>query len=174
MFYSNILKGGVTMKRIEINNAKEAKEIIKAEIKKTNEGRFQHRLHSILLICEGRRCAEIATLFKDGLRTIQYWAKRFNEDGINGLRDAVRPGRRACLSEEAKEVLKQDLRGSPREFGYLQNLWDGKLLSHHLKHRFNVKLKVRRCQVLFHELDFRRRKPRPVIAKADQEAQGGI
>jgi transposase len=103
--------------------------------------------------------------------TIQYWAKRFNEDGVEGLRDAARPGRRSCLSEEYKEILEQDLRRPPREFEYSQNLWDGKLLSYHLKQKFNVELKVRRCQTLFHELGFRRRKPRPVIAKADKEAQ---
>lgn len=124
-----------------------------------------------MLICEGKTCAEVAALFSDGLRTVQYWAKRFNEDGVEGLRDAARPGRRARLSEEYKEILAQDLRRPPREFEYSQNLWDGKLLSYHLKQKFNVELKVRRCQTLFHELGFRRRKPRPVIAKADKEAQ---
>jgi transposase len=159
------------MKRITIRNADKAKAIIQAEIQQTDEARFQHRLHCVLLICNEKTCAEVAAFFGDGLRTIQYWAKRFNEGGIEGLRDSARPGRRASLSEEDKEVLAQNLRHSPREFGYSQNLWDGKLLRYHLKQCFNVDLKVRRCQTLFHELGFRRRKPRPVIAKADQEAQ---
>lgn len=159
------------MKRITIDNAEEVRPIIQAEIQRTDETRFQHRLHCILLITDGKTCAEVATLFSDGLRTVQYWAKRFNEDGIEGLRDAARPGRKARLSDEEREVLAQDLRHLPGDFGYSQNLWDGKLLSHHLKQKFSVGLKVRRCQTLFHELGFRRRKPRPVIAKADQEAQ---
>ena len=159
------------MKPIIIKNAEAAKAIIKEQIQRTDEARYQHRLHCVLLICEGKTCAEIAALFGDGLRTVQYWAKRFNEDGIRGLRDAARPGRRARLSDRAKEALAQDLRHLPREFGYSQNLWDGKLLKHHLKQKFQVELKVRRCQTLFHELGFRRRKPRPVIAKADQEGQ---
>jgi len=159
------------MKRITIDNAEEVKPIIQAEIQRTDETRFQHRLHCILLIADGKRCAEIAALFSDGLRTVQYWAKRFNEDGVEGLRYAARPGRKARLSDEERKVLAQDLRRLPGDFGYSQNLWDGKLLSHHLKEKFNVELKVRRCQNLFHELGFRRRKPRPVIAKADQETQ---
>ncbi len=80
-------------------------------------------------------------------------------------------GRIARLFPEDKEVLAQDLRSFPRELGYTQNLWDGKLLSHHLKEKFNIELKIRQCQNLFHQLGFRRRKPRPVIAKADPEAQ---
>lgn len=159
------------MKRITIDNAEEVKPIIQAEIQRTDETRFQHRLHCILLITDGKTCAEVAALFSDGLRTVQYWAKRFNEDGIDGLRDAARSGRKARLSDEESEVLAQDLRRPPGDFGYSQNLWDGKLLSHHLKQKFDVELKVRRCQSLFHKLGFRRRKPRPVIAKADQKAQ---
>ena len=159
------------MRRITVANPEEAKEIIQAEIRKTDESRLQHRLHCMLLICVGKTCAEVAALFGDSLRAVQYWVRRFNEAGIESLRDAYRPGRRSRLSQEDKEILAQELRRSPREFGYSQNLWDGKLLSHHIKEKFGVELKVRQCQNLFHQLGFRRRKPRPVIARADQEAQ---
>ena len=159
------------MRRITIRNVDEAKTIIQAEIQQTDEARYQHRLHCVLLVCSGKTCADVSALFGDSLRSVQHWAKRFNENGIEGLRDAARPGRRASLSDEDKELLAQHLRGSPREFGYSQNLWDGKLLSYHLKQKFHIELKVRRCQTLFHELGFRRRKPRPVIAKADKKAQ---
>ena len=125
----------------------------------------------MLLICDGKACAEVGTLFGDSLRAVEYWVKRFNKAGIDGLRDATRLGRNPRLLPEGKDILAHDLRCSPREFGYTQNLWDGKLLSHHLKEKFNVELKVRQCQNLFHQLGFRRRKPRPVIAKADPEAQ---
>ncbi len=113
----------------------------------------------------------MVALFGDSLRVVQYWVKRYNEAGIDGLRDPPRLGRKPRLLSADKDVLAQDLRCSPREFGYTQNLWDGKILSHHLKEKFNVELKVRQCQNLFHQLGFRRRKPRPVIAKADIEAQ---
>ena len=161
------------MRRVTIENIEEAKAIIRAEIHRTNETRLQHRLHCILLICDGRTCADVVALFGDSLRAVQYWVKRYNEAGIEGLRDPTRLGRKPRLLAD-KDVLAQDLRRSPREFGYTQNLWDGKILSHHLKEKFSVELKVRQCQNLFHQLGFRRRKPRPVIAKADIEVQEGI
>ena len=34
---------------------------------------------------------------------------------------------------------------------------------------YGVSIGVRQCQNLLHKLDFRLRKPRPVIAKADEE-----
>ena len=46
-----------------------------------------------------------------------------------------------------------------------------KLLSHHLKARHGVALKVRQCQRLFGQLGFRLRKPRPQIAQADPVRQ---
>ena len=159
------------MRRVTIRDPEEAKGIIRNEIHSTNETRFQHRLHCILLICYGKTCADVAALFGDSLRTVQYWVKRYNEAGVDGLRDPTRVGRNPKLLLGDKDVLAQDLRCSPRELGYTQNLWDGKLLSHHLKEKFHVELKVRQCQYLFHQLGFRRRKPRPVIAKADKEAQ---
>jgi len=72
---------------------------------------------------------------------------------------------------ELREKLERDLRLHPRDLGYEQNLWDGKLLSHHLRQRYATELGVRQCQRLFRSLGFRRRKPRPVIAQADPEAQ---
>jgi transposase len=159
------------MRRIIIKNPEEAKAVIRAEIHSTNETRLQHRLHCILLVCDGKTSADVVALFGDSLRTIQYWIKRYNEAGIEGLRDPIRMGRVPRLLPEDKEILAQDLRSSPRELGYTQNLWDGKLLSYHLKRKFNIELKIRQCQNMFHHLGFRRRKPRPVIARSDPEAQ---
>jgi transposase len=153
------------MKRLVIHKAKQAMGIIQDEIQSTDETRYQHRLHCILLIADGKTCAEVSSLFKDGLRTVQYWTKRFNEDGIDGLRDNVKPGRKARLFDKDKVTLSQDLRRPPSDFGYSQNLWDGKLLSHHLKQKFDVELKIRRCQSLFHEFYFRRRKPRLLLPR---------
>jgi transposase len=159
------------MRRVTIINPEKTKAVIRDEIRRTNETRLQHRLHCILLVCDERTCADVVALFGDSLRAVQYWVKRYNEAGINGLRDPIRVGRNPRLLLENEAILAQDLRRSPRELGYTQNLWDGKLLSHHLKEKFNVELKVRQCQNIFHQLGFRRRKPRPVIAKVDMKYQ---
>ena len=68
-------------------------------------------------------------------------------------------------------AINSDLRKNPVEFGYDQNLWDGKLLMHHISEKFHTEIGVRACQMVFHRLEFRRRKPRSVIAKGDPEKQ---
>ena len=66
------------------------------------------------------------------------------------------------------------MRRSPREFGFVQTLWDGNLLAEHLRQSYQVTLGTRQCQRLFGQMGFRLRKPRPVIAKADPEAQAAF
>ena len=74
------------MKKAVIANARETNRVLKAEIRRTQQGRFQHRLHCVMLVCAGKSCREVASLFGDSTRTVQYWIKRYNENGINGLR----------------------------------------------------------------------------------------
>ena len=46
--------------------------------------------------------------------------------GLAGLREGKRPGRPGCLSPSQEEELRKDLLFYPREFGYDQNIWDGR------------------------------------------------
>ena len=82
--YNRLQKEESIMRRVTIKNPEEAKAVLMAEIHRTNETRLQHRLHCILLICDGKSCAEVVALFGDSLRAVQYWVKRYNEAGIEG------------------------------------------------------------------------------------------
>lgn len=159
------------MHRLQVTDADVMRLAIQQEIERTEEARYDHRLHGLLLICQGFSCAEVAQIFGCAVRTVHYWVRRFEQDGFGGLREGKRPGRPPRLDEAMRQQLGQDLRRSPRDLGYSQNLWDGKLLSFHLQEVYEVKMGVRQCQRLFHQLGFRLRKPRPLIAKADPQAQ---
>jgi transposase len=159
------------MRRLEISDADVMQVAIQQEIVRSEESRYDHRLHGVLLVCSGLSTYEVAELFGQSARTVQYWVRRFEQRGFAGLQEAERPGRPAALDASALRQVGKDLRRDPRELGYTQSQWDGKLLSHHLDAAYDVGLGVRQCQRLFRQLDFRRRKPRPLIAKADPEAQ---
>lgn len=159
------------MRKLEIKDAGIMRVAVQQEIQRSPDARYDHRLHGVLLLCTGMSCYDVANLFGHSARTVEYWAERFERSGFAGLEEIPRPGRPAALDERAVHTVGQHLRRSPREFGYEQNLWDGKLLSHHLEKKLLVHLGVRQCQRLFTELGFRRRKPRPIIAQADPELQ---
>lgn len=159
------------MRKLEISNAEMVRLAIQQEIMKNEESRYNHRFHGLLLLCKGYSCYEVADIMGHSPRTVEYWVRNFEKHGFAGLSDNPRPGRPPALKDALKRAIEKDLRTDPRELGYPQTMWDGKLLSHHLLSAYRVKLGVRQCQRWFKKLGFRRRKPRPVIAKADPEKQ---
>ena len=159
------------MRKLKIQDARIMQMAVHDEIARSEESRYDHRLHGILLACQDLSCYEVAEILGHSPRTIQYWVQRFEKSGFAGLQERERQGRPTSLSEEMLEQIGKDLRNSPGEFKYSQNLWDGKLLSHHLATHYDIEIGVRQCQRVFHKLGFRRRKPRGVIANADPEAR---
>lgn len=159
------------MRKLEIEDAEIMKIALQQEIIRSDESRYDHRLHGVLLVSQGFSCYEVGTMLGHTPKTIETWINQFNARGFAGLQEDLKSGRPSSLNETMISGINSDLRNNPRNFGYSQNLWDGKLLSHHIEKVYNVKLGVRQCQRLFNKLGFRLRKPRPVIAKADEEAQ---
>lgn len=159
------------MKRLKIQDNKIMHVAIQQEILRSEDARYDHRLHGVLLVSKGHSCYEVGDMLGHDATTIQRWANDFNEKGFAGLYDGEREGRPASLNVRQWERLNRDLRKHPSIFKYEQNLWDGKLLAHHLMEKYDITLGVRQCQRVFHKLGFRRRKPRPLIAQADPVAQ---
>jgi transposase len=162
------------MKKLQISDTEVMSIAIRQEIERNDESRYDHRLHGVLLVANGMAARQAALWLNESERTVQRWVNRFEQSGFAGLQEGERPGRPKRLDEEQWQRLEQDLRRDPREFGFAQTLWDGKLLAEHLRRRYRVKLGVRQCQRLFRQMGFRLRKPRPVIAKADPAAQAAF
>ena len=144
------------------------------EIRRSEESRYDHRLHGVLLVAQGMTCPEVARLLGDSRRTVEYWVHRFEAEGLAGLREGERPGRPRRLSEQQFKLLSAALRLPPRDFGLEGNFWDGKLVAAYLEREHGVALGVRQCQRLFRQLGFRLRKPRPVIAHGDPVQQAAV
>ena len=159
------------MKKLEVQDSDIMRIAIQQEIIRSEEARYDNKLHGVLLACNGMSCEEIAEVLGRGIRTIHYWIRRFNLNGFAGLREEEGRGRPNRLTEVEIKAINVDLRHTPEECGYSQAMWDGKLLSHYLNVKYGKTLGIRQCQRLFRKFGFRLRKPRPVIAKADPEQQ---
>jgi len=155
------------MRKLQIRDAEVMKVAIQQEIGRSEESRYDHRLHGVLLVANGQSCHGVAELFGEDPTTVQRWVRRFEKRGFEGLRDGERSGRRRSLDERQWRQLQRDLRRDPEQFGHSQGLWDGRLLSAHLEKHYGIDLGVRQCQRMFHQMGFRLRKPRPQVAQAD-------
>jgi transposase len=155
------------MRKLQIEDAEVMKIALQQEIGRSEESRYDHRLHGVLLVANGQSCRGVAQLFGEDATTVQRWVRRFEEHWFEGLRDGERTGRPGSLDERQWQKLQRDLRRDPEQFGHPQGLWDGRLLSAHLKKHYQIDLGVRQCQRMFRQMGFRLRKPRPQVAQAD-------
>jgi transposase len=152
------------MKPLTISDAEQVILSLQEEIQRSEESRYDHRLHGVLLVAQGMTCPEVARLLGDAPRTVEYWVRRYEEKGLGGLQEGDRPGRPRRLNPQQIRGINRVLRESPRFAGMEVNLWDGKTLSAWIARQYGIPLGVRQCQRLFRQQGFRLRKPRPLLA----------
>ena len=131
------------------------------EIRRSEEARYDHRLHSVLLVAQGQSCSEVANSLGDSVRSVQYWVQRYEDRGFSGLQTEEKSGRPRLLTSQHLIRIEQVLRGSPRDSGMSVNLWDGKTLSAWIDRTLKVKIGVRQCQRMFRQLGLEVKKAAP-------------
>ena len=159
------------MKRLKIPDVETFIAAIQDEISHTAEGRYYHRLHVVLHALKETSCYEAARIYGHSPRSVYNWIHRLITKGLAGLREGEHPGRPRKLSLLQQKQLRKHLLLSPREFTYDQNIWDGPLISYHLKEQYSVHLRVRQCQNVLHRLGFTLQRSRRQAAKADPAKQ---
>lgn len=91
-------KEGCTMRRLGIADAGVMEIALENEILRSEEARYDHRLHGVLLICRGLSCYEVGEMFGQHSTTIQRWVQKFEHHGFHGLEDYMKPGRPGRLT----------------------------------------------------------------------------
>src|SRR6516162_9903567 len=148
------------MKIVTIDDAENVILGLQDEIRRSEESRYDHRLHGVLLVAHGMNCCQVADILGDAPRTVAYWVERFEQKGLGGLHEGSRSGRPSKLNAHQIADLQKVLRGKPSEVGLSGNLWDGKTMSAYLRSKHRVQLGPRQCRRLLREWDFRYREPK--------------
>jgi len=111
------------MKIVTIDDAENVILGLQDEIRRSEESRYDHRLHGVLLVAYGMNCCQVADLLGDAPRTVAYWVERFEEKGLGGLHEGSRSGRPSKLDAHQIADLQRVLRGKPSDVGLSGNLW---------------------------------------------------
>lgn len=156
------------MRKLQIDDSGVMRIAIQQEIGRSEESRYDHRLHGLLLLAAGHSCREVAELFGEDDTTVQRWVHRVQQGGLQALRESERPGRPRSLDTERWRQLRTDLEKSPRDFGLTAAHWDGISLAEHLRRRFGVQLGVRQCQRIFRQMSLGARGALAGASRSDQ------
>lgn len=160
------------MQKLKIINPKQIEQQIYEYLHKSDEAKYIHRLHGILLLLnnEENNCSNVASLFKNSPRSLSNWIHQINESGsIEVLKDKPRSGRKPKLNDYQLGHIRTILQLHPSEVNITANIWDGKSLSFYIQREFEVNLQVRQCQRLFRKLGFSLKRARPIVAKGNPE-----
>src|ERR1700694_2140685 len=83
---------------------------LQQEIQRSEESRYDHRLHGVLLVAQGMTCPEVARVLGDAPRSVEYWVHRFQEKGLGGLTEGERSGGPSRLNEKQIQEINRVLR----------------------------------------------------------------
>jgi transposase len=110
--------------------------------------RLLHRLHCVAVVLKGYSSSESARIYGDSPRAVAYWVKRFNQDGLHGLKEESRPGRPSKLNaaqfKKLKTLLNKSKGKSKRE--------NAEMLSAYILKEFKISLTPRQCWRILNRL----------------------
>jgi transposase len=104
-------------------------------------------------------------------QTLGGWVHRYNEEGVEGLRDRPRPGRPCALDEGQQAALKALVLKGPKLERDGCVAWRARDLCDVVERRFGVRYREAGMLRLLKGLDLSWQKARPVHPEADLVAQ---
>jgi transposase len=107
----------------------------------TPRERLLHRLHSIVLVLNGRSASEVAGIYGDSPRAVAYWVSRFKEEGIAGLEEHQRPGRPSKLDARQVKTLQTFLKRAKHKSKPI----NARALAAFIVSEFGISLTARQC-----------------------------
>lgn len=119
--------------------------IIRKEFRCSEEARYIHRLHGVLLVLLGLSTVKAGKLLGDPQRTVAHWVGQWRAHGLDGLRDAEKAGRPSALTPKQKDALVIALQQSPKELGFEGDSWTGAFVASLLQKRYGITLSPRQC-----------------------------
>ena len=121
--------------------------IIRREFRRSEEARYIHRLHGVLLVLLGSSTVEAGKLLGVPQRTIAHWVIEFKQRGFDGLVEAKKTGRPALLNLRQQKTLFLALKKSPTDVGLTGDRWTGARVAEFLKTRAHTGHTVRPCDM---------------------------
>lgn len=139
-------------------------------VNSTKDAKYQHKVEMVNLVLSGLTPSYLSSYCGDSKGTITLWVKIADEQGFEALKAKAKTGRPPKLTSEQvaeiRGVLEED---DSKKYGY--NVWDGPSLSAYIEKTYEVKLCVRQCQRLLHNLGFSLVRPQTFPSKGEQNEQ---
>ena len=144
---------------------------LRAAARRTDDSDQARRLLALALVMEGSTRTVAARSAGMDRQTLRDWVIRYNDEGVEGLRDRPRSGRPGQLSQEQLAELARLVEAGPDIDVHGVVRWRCVDLQAQIKQRFEVEISERHVGRLLKRLQFTRLSVRPRHPEADAAAQ---
>ena len=128
------------------------------------------RIRAVIMAMRGRDAPTIAEDMGRSRRAVQEWVRWYNQEGLDALRDAPRPGQPRKLTPAQETALCAWLDAGPDQEAR-ECCRRGPEIRRHVEATFGVKYSVPGAYSMLHRLGYSALVPRPVHRKTDAAAQ---
>jgi len=144
---------------------------LRREAGRCRDARAARRMLALALVLEGASREEAARAAGMDRQTLRDWVHRYNEEGLAGLRDRRRSGRKPRLTPEQEAELATAVEHGPDPDRDGVVRWRRVDLQALIEARFGARLHERTVGKVLRRLGFARLSVRPRHPKADEAAQ---
>jgi len=138
----------------------------------TKDPRLRTRAQMVLLCAEqSRKVPEIAVIVRESEVTVQRWLRRYLAEGVEGLKDAPRPGRTATVTEAYRAELLTAVRRRPRRLGLPYSLWTLQRLADYLAEKTGLRVSDETVRQTLKKAGIVLSRPQHKISSPDPEYQ---
>jgi len=161
------------MKPIRIPTLSQAQQVeLETLYRTTKDPRLRTRAQMVLLSAEqSLKVPEIARIVREGEVTVQRWLKRYLAEGLEGLKDAPRPGRPEQLTEVYRTELLAAVRRRPRSLGQPFSLWTLQRLVDYLAEKTGLRFTDETVRKTLKKAGIVLSRPQHKISSPDREYQ---
>ena len=147
-------------------------EQIKSLFKKDDRYKMGMRLYAVYQVSLGKPSRALEELYNTSFKQITNWVHRFEAEGLEGLRDKPRGGRKRRLSGEQEAAIRHLLlEESPLGHGYNTSTWTGPLLIDWIEKRFGISFKKAQIYNVIKSLGLSHQRSRGHYPEADPQQQ---
>lgn len=129
------------------------------------------RLYAVYQVALGQPSRKLEELYNTSFKQITNWVHRFEQEGIEGLRDKEGRGRTARLTEDQRNRISSLLKESPEVSGYNSATWTGPMLIEWIEKEYNISYKKAQIYNIIKALGFSYQKGKGIFPEANAEQQ---
>lgn len=139
-------------------------------IRQEKNAKQRDRFRMAALALDGEEKLRIAALLGVAKSTVEHWAYRYRDDGVDALYPIKQPGAKPKLDAAGRERLRARIDAGPTKRDSVCTL-RGEDVRRIIAREFGVKYSLTQVYKILHQLGYERLSPRPRHERQDPQAQ---